>query len=720
MTDLINIEGQYYIRSTSSMADSRTMVLKHDETFAVFDRHGDIQPVGYGEQGIFHEGTRFLSSLVLTINGRRPLLLSSTVRRNNSQIAVDLTNPDLAQANGASIPQDTLHILRGKFLWQNVCHERLTVSNFGSRRATFKLGLAVGADFADIFEVRGQQRDQRGRLHEPIIDECDITICYTGLDGVDRLTRVTSVSPAATMSGSSIEFEISLAPHQEEIIDLTISFGVDNLPRRTSHDDAREALIQQVGSRRGKSAEIFTSNEQFNDWVNQSLEDLSMLTTDTPSGPYPYAGTPWYSTAFGRDGIITAMQMLWVDPDIARGVLRFLADTQATVEDPLSDAEPGKILHEARRGEMAALGEIPFAMYYGSVDATPLFVVLAGQYYRATADHDLIESIWPNIESALRWVEEYGDSDGDGFVEYKRKTDAGLLNQGWKDSFDSVFHADGTQAEPPIAISEMQAYVYAARVAAADLAETLGHRERAVGLREQAESLRAQFETHFWDEQLGTYVLALDGDKRPCRVPSSNAGHVLFSGIASPERAQRVAQSLLSADSFSGWGVRTIAEGVERYNPMSYHNGSVWPHDNAMIAAGLARYGLQEMAARVLTGLFDASMFMENQRLPELFCGFPRRSGEGPTLYPVACSPQAWAAGAVFMLLQACLGMSIVGRNEQLHFSHSVMPPYLSDIRISNLRVGSSTLDIRLQRGPHDVGVNVLRNDGNATVIVTK
>jgi glycogen debranching enzyme len=720
MTDLINIEGQHYIRSTSSMADNRTLVLKHDETFAVFDRHGDLQPVGLGEQGIFHMGTRFLSRLALTVNGQRPLLLSSTVRRNNSQIAVDLTNPDLKGGAGTTVPQDTLHILRSCFLWHGVCYQRLAVSNFGAGTARVQLGLEIGADFVDIFEVRGEERPARGELQDPIVTDSSTTLSYIGLDNIERVTRVTSVSPATEVTGSSITFDAVLAPHQVQVFDISIACGTPALPKRLPYEEADDLAVCEIANQSTNCASIFTSNEQFNDWINQSLDDLRMLLTVTDSGTYPYAGTPWYSTAFGRDGIITAIQLLWADASIAAGVLRYLATTQAVGEDTVSDAEPGKILHETRNGEMAALGEIPFGMYYGSVDATPLFVVLAGQYYEVTGDRELVESIWSNIEAALAWVETYGDIDGDGFVEYQRKTDAGLLNQGWKDSFDSIFHADGTQAEPPIAICEMQGYVYAARMAASNLAEILGHHSRASVLHEQAESLRQKFEQQFWDEELGTYVLALDGDKRPCRVASSNAGHVLFSGIASYERAGRVAETLLSQDSYSGWGVRTIAVGEERYNPMSYHNGSVWPHDNAMIAAGLARYGLQEQAARIMTGLFDASIFMENHRLPELFCGFPRRAGEGPTLYPIACLPQAWAAGSVFMLLQACLGMAMNGKAERLFFTHSWLPEYLTSVRISNLKVGSSTLDLSLQRGPNDVSVNVLGNDGSAKVVVTK
>jgi glycogen debranching enzyme len=722
----------FYIVAPTPLADELSRVLKHGDTFAVFDHYGDIKPTGLGEEGLYHEGTRFLSCLILRLGADRPLFLSSTIKEDNDLLAVDVTNPDMYVEDRLVIPRGTLHLARAKFLWKGSCYERLGIRNYGLTAINTSFALRFEADFADIFEVRGTRRKHRGRSLEPSTDAESLVFAYQGLDGVIRRTRLAfSSSPTEVRKGIvplrmggqatyfEVRFDVMLQPKAEATFFITVSCETgDDLAKPLSHGEAFSAVENSLQQARSEVSTISTGNEQFNAWLRRSVTDLYMMTTQTAQGPYPFAGVPWFSTVFGRDGIITALECLWLDPALARGVLGYLAATQARDIIPERDAEPGKILHETRGGEMAALGEIPFGRYYGSVDATPLFVLLAGAYYERTGDRPFIQAIWPNIELALRWIDAYGDRDGDGFVEYLRHSPQGLVQQGWKDSHDSVFHADGSLAEGPIALCEVQGYVYAARRRAAELAAMLGHEERAHQLAQQAQELQEHFEQAFWCEDISTYGLALDGKKRPCRVRTSNAGHCLFTGIASPEHACRVAEVLVRDDAFSGWGVRTLASTEIRYNPMSYHNGSVWPHDNALLAAGLARYGLKPAVQPILTGLYEASRFVDLHRLPELFCGFALRPGEGPTLYPVACAPQSWSAAAVFLLLQACLGLQIKGPEAKICFAQPLLPEFLREVRISNLRIGAASVDLLLQRHAQHVGLNVLRQTGSAEIVV--
>ena len=467
-----------------------------------------------------------------------------------------------------------------------------------------------------------------------------------------------------------------------------------------SYENALIEVERALHSARADDCLVVTSNEQFNVWLNRSLADLHMMISDTPDGPYPYAGVPWFSTPFGRDGLITAFEFLWVNPTIARGVLAYLAATQAREVVPEQDAEIGKILHETRKGEMAALNEIPYGRYYGSIDATPLFIMLAGTYYERTGDQAFITQIWPNIELALQWIDCVGDLDGDGFVEYSRRSKGGLVHQGWKDSQDAVFHADGSSAEGPIALCEVQGYVFAAKRRAAELALALGHTEQARRLLKEADKLRTQFERSFWCNDLSSYALALDGFKQPCRVRASNAGHCLWTGIADQKHGMRTAKTLVSKEFFNGWGVRTVAANETRFNPMAYHNGSVWPHDNALIAAGMASYGFKQGALKILCGLYDASLFLELHRLPEPSCGFPRRPGEGPTPCPVACSPQTWSSVAPVLLLQSCLGLRIEAPRARLSFyNRSCRPSWsTSRLRISGLETPQLTSRLNVMR----------------------
>jgi len=715
-------DEQFAISAATSLQDVRPLVLKHGDGFAVFDSKGDVRPAPGGALGVYYRDTRHLSHFALLIERKPPLLLSSSLRDDNATLTCDLTNPDLFDREGrVDLAHDLIHLRRSRFLWKSSCFERIYVRNFDERRRRIEIAVEFAADFADLFEVRGFQRQRRGDLHEPRVEPASVVLSYTGLDRRLRTTSLRFDPTPTTLAGGRAVYVIDLAAHESCSIFMEIDYRQDAAPAQAirayfvSLRDARRELRASSS----RAAAIQTSNEIFNEAARRSVADLYMLITQLPEGPYPYAGIPWFSTVFGRDAIITALEMLWLDPWVARGVLRRLAATQATEVDDAADAEPGKILHEARHGEMADLGEVPFRRYYGSIDATPLFVMLAGAYLERTGDLDTVRELWPNVRAALDWIALYGDRDGDGFVEYARRNRDGLVNQGWKDSHDSVFHQDGALAKAPIALAEVQAYVFGAWRAAADMARRLSLDADAIAFDGKAEAIRTRFDRQFFDEALGSYVLALDGDKKPCRVRASNAGHALFTGIALPERAGAVVSALMGCSSYCGWGVRTLASTEVRFNPMSYHNGSVWPHDNALIAAGFARYGFRREAAKVFEGLFSASTYVDLRRLPELLCGFPRKQGRGPTFYPVACAPQAWAAAAPLSLIQSCLGLTFDPAGPRITFSEPVLPAFLDTIVLRGLAVSGSIADIALRRSDRQVVVEVLGRQGPVSVVTT-
>jgi glycogen debranching enzyme len=709
------LESPFYIPMTGPAARPRRS-LKHDDTFIVLDCHGDIGASAGGPDGLFHTDTRYLARLELLLDEVQPLLLGSNLRDDNSALTVDLTNPDVYRQGRIVLQKDMLHIVRTIFLWRGTAYQRIGLQNHGDRHASFDLTLLFDSDFADLFEVRGEKRPRRGIGSGRLFGPAGVLLDYRGLDGKSRSTALHFEPPPTRLAVNAATYHLDLAPQQVSSLFVAASCNkpadVEPVPFfRGLLAHRREMRRSTVGA-----TSIETSNDIFNEVLCQSMADLNMLMTDTPQGRYPYAGIPWYSTTFGRDGIITALQMLWIDPRVARGVLRRLAFYQARSVDPLADAEPGKILHEMRGGEMADLREVPFAQYYGSVDATPLFVLLAGLYVERTGDDETLAELWPSIEAALGWIDGAGDPDRDGFVEYRRASEQGLANQGWKDSYDAVFHADGRLAEGYIALAEVQGYVFAAKRLAARCAARLGKSEVARALEAEAGLLAERFEQAFWCDELGTYALALDGAKQPCQVRSSNAGQLLFSGIVRQDRARLVAADLMRPHFFSGWGIRTIAQGEARYNPMSYHNGSIWPHDNALIALGLARYGLKHSVECVFKGLFDAATYMDLRRLPELFCGFRREKERGPTLYPVACAPQAWASATPFTLLEASLGLEFDAGRGEIRLRNPRLPAFLNEVVLRDLRLGLSSVDLRVRRHGDEVSLEVLRTRGQIQV----
>ncbi|MES2897166.1 MAG: amylo-alpha-1,6-glucosidase [Pseudomonadota bacterium] len=672
----------------------RMFSLKDKDTFVVCDAFGDI--LGAGD-GLFHNDTRILSQFRLLLGGQPPSLLSAAIAQDNVFFTSNGANQALPYPGGPMGPPGVLHVERKRFLWEERLYERITCFNYSRDVVLLPLSLEFAADFHDMFEVRGMTRVKRGYQRTPELDGRSVRFRYEGLDAVERTSVITFSDPPGRLGAHRADYMYSLQP--EGRLELYLEIGSDggHIPSKERFRDAAARARWDMRARRRHGARLRTSGRLFNEWLEKSKADLALLTTRMETGPYPYAGIPWFSTAFGRDAIITAWQILWFEPSLAKGVLTYLAAHQAEEVSTFRDSAPGKIMHETRKGEMPALGEVPFGRYYGGVDTTPLFVALAGAYAERTGDFALIDDLWPALQAATAWMERYGDTNADGLIDYKRGQDSGLSNQGWKDSEDSVFHKDGRFPDGPIALVEVQGYAFSAYRAMAGLARRKDDTRSAERWTARAEQIREAVERLFWMEDQGFYGIAIDGEGALCRVLSSNPGHLLFSGLPSPDRARRVTKRILSAAFDSGWGLRTLATGQARFNPMSYHNGSIWPHDTALCAMGLSRYGEREGVVSLTSGLFETANNYE-MRLPELFCGFTRMAGEPPVAYPVACLPQAWAAGSVFMMVQACLGIHIDGAKGEVDVYDPRLPIGIDRLWIDGLRVGDARIDLGFER----------------------
>lgn len=720
-------DGAFIPTEAAHVASMTQHVLKSGDTFIVNDSLGDI--TGH-DDGLFVNDTRVLSSLRLTFGGRAPSLLSGSVSNDNTAFTAHLTNRPLPPLGGSSTPEGVIHVQRVRVLSGTVLNEAIELTNYGTSDAVVPLSISFASDFRDMFEVRGLKREKRGSIEPARIENDEVRLDYIGLDHVARRVRI-AFSPAPDkLFGDRADYSVRLPAQACVSVYLSVSVHVEALPdapRDTpsagpvqpahlvseAHLSQIDAARPRVGraavraamvdahlvmrERRRTTARVRSSNPLFNGWIERSLADLGLLTTDLASGPYPYAGIPWFSTPFGRDAVITALQSLWMQPALARGVLRFQAEHQARENSPFRDAAVGKIIHEMRKSEMAATGEVPFAQYYGGVDTTPLFIVLAGAYAARTHDLALIDELWPALERAANWVAGVCDRNRFGLLDYQRESEGGLANQGWKDSHDSVFHADGRFPEGPIALVEVQAYAAAAFDTMAHFSALRGLGKDAAAWAARAAKIRACVEERYWMPESGFYGIALDGHGELCRVLASNAGHLLAFGLPAPERGKQVVDALDSALFHTGWGVRTLAAGQPRFNPMAYHNGSVWPHDNALCARGLVRYGGKAVAVRLLQALFEAAVTFD-MRLPELFCGFPRRRGEPPTAYPVACLPQAWAAGSPFMMLEACLGITIDAASREVRIEQPMLPEGIDWIEVGDLQVGEGSVSIVFRR----------------------
>jgi glycogen debranching enzyme len=689
--------------------------LKDADTFLLADALGDIHS---GEDGLFSNDTRMLSRFELAMAGRRPSLLGAAISQDNTTFTAHLTNRPLPALGEGVIPQGVIHVERNRLLCASRLFERLRLTNFSEQDARLPLRMSFAADFVDIFEVQGQVRKARGEILPALVHEGVVELAYRGRDDRVRTTVIQFSHPPSSLSAQQADFMLEIPSGAVTEMFIEIGTRETESPSRHRFTGARRRSTAAMQEQLQQSAQISTSGRLFNHWVDRSHSDLALLTTSLPTGPYPYAGIPWFATQFGRDAIITSLQTLWLNPALAAGVLRFLAGTQAQEESAFRDSEPGKIMHEMRRGEMAALREIPFGQYYGGVDTTPLFVMLAGAYERRTGDVSLVNEIWNNLLAATRWMEHRLDTSVSGFLDYARGESTGLVNQAWKDSHDSMFHRDGRIPRGPLAVVEVQGYTYAALMAMSELAAARQQDERSAAWRERAERLRAAIESRFWIPEMSFYAIAIDGNDAACCVSASNAGHLLFCGVPELERAASVAAELRSDRFASGWGIRTLAEGESRYNPMSYHNGSVWPHDTSICAAGIARYGGRKEVSQLLSNMFEAATHFA-MRLPELYCGFARKAGQGPVPYPVACLPQAWSSGAVFMLLQSLLGVRIDGSRKEVHIERPELPDGVEWLYLHDLPVKDVSIDLEFHRiGSEVVAVPAKHTDAGVRVLV--
>jgi glycogen debranching enzyme len=698
------------------------LIIRERDLFLLTDPSGNVPPGNRQGFGLYHADTRHLSIYDFSFRSAEPVALLSTAELGFAEEQV-LTNPRMESEEGRILPRGTIEVRRQRVL-ADVLEETLRVTNYNVFPVTLELVYRFGADFADIFEVRGQQRERRGRLMEPRGDDCSLTYSYESLDGRTCETRISFSSPPTVLSPEGAILRMTLPRRASATYRLAIA--VDGLRERRTTTDRLSLVWRQYQRWAEGCTQVFTNNEFFNKALDRSLADLRMLWSenDRPSASsghrlerFPAAGTPWFDALFGRDSAIVAMQTLAFRPQIARQCLRVLARKQGRKLDPWRDEEPGKILHELRHDEMSRVGELPYAPYYGSVDATPLFLWLASEYYAWTGDLRLPKELRSSLLAALDWLDTYGDLDGDGYVEYEKRSAKGLVNQGWKDSADSIIHAEGTLARPPVALVEVQGYVYAARRGLASVFDALGEADRAGRLRRQAADLRRRFNRHYWLPDQRFFALALDGENRPCASITSNPGHALWSGIIARDQAPVVAERLLSNDMFSGWGIRTLSTTSPRFNPIGYHLGTVWPHDNAIAAMGLKKYGFEEELNEVATALFDAAITFPYYRLPELFGGEARSAHHAPVPYPVACRPQAWAAGALPMILHAILGLCPQASARQLLIIRPQLPHWLESVQVRGLRVGRGAVDLLFQRRGAQTVVDVLQATGGVRVV---
>jgi glycogen debranching enzyme len=683
---------------------SEAIVIKNENLFFLTKDNGDVPLDDHHGFGLYYDDCRYLSGYELTLAGEQPNVLLANASRGFMAI-FELTNPQVDQ-DGAHAGMHNLGIRWKRALdaEDRALYESLYVENFGQKQATLPLALTLRCDFRDVFDIRGLLPLQPGEISEPQWHDGILTFAYDGADGLQRRLDVHFAPAPDETEGTTARFQIDLG--SRETAEIRLAFMISQSeekarPARAGDASFKQKVDEDVNRHEGDWLQDETqmdSDSLVLDGITfRSLHDLRALQSRIQGKNYFAAGVPWFVTLFGRDSIIAAIQTLAFDPQIAQETLRLLARYQAQEEDEWRDAQPGKILHELRCGELANLEEIPHTPYYGSIDATPLFLVLVARHAAWAGNLDLFRELRDHVDLAVDWLDRYGDLDGDGYIEYASKRNDGMVNQGWKDSGNGILNPDGSMPDPPIALVEVQAYAYLAKKELADLYERDGDAERAAQLRQQARTLRERFNRDFWSEELGCYLLGLQGDNEPIPLISSNPGHALW----------------------AGWGVRTVSSEHHCYNPTSYHLGTVWPHDNAILAAGFRRYGFDDAAGRIFEGTVAAAIDFDDYRLPELFAGFDREQYGVPVRYPVACHPQAWAAGTLPYLMQTFLGLRPEAFEKRLHLVRPILPDLIDRLEVKGLRVGEARVDLCFERTRSDrCAVNVLNVEGELDVII--
>ncbi|GIN84900.1 amylo-alpha-1,6-glucosidase [Heyndrickxia sporothermodurans] len=693
-------------------------VIKENDLFLLTDKKGNIPENHYYGLGLYTKDTRYLSKLDLKINGEDPVLLSSDAD-DNFMSTILLTNPHIEVDDKLILWRESVEIERTRFIYDDVLYESIKVKNYYPKPISFDISVHMDVDFSDMFIIRGFQTGKIGQRSGQTVTNDSVTYHYIGADNVKRATKVMwdkkvkNVSPEGDFT-----FSFHLAHDEEETFTLVIQPQIGELKGKeiTPREEAIKKLKNSYFKWEEDITKVQTDYQPLQRLVERGISDLRVLLTDLGYGQFPVAGLPWFGVPFGRDSLIAALQMLAFNPEVAKGTLLTMASQQGKTIDSNRDEQPGKIMHEIRFGELAMTNQIPFTPYYGTIDATPLFLVLLTEYVKWTGDLDIVNQLKDNIEDALAWIDQYGDRDGDGFVEYYQEASKGIANQGWKDSGDSIVHRNGDYAEAPIALSEVQGYVYQGKMGIASLYEKIGEIEKAKKLRNEAEVLKEKFDQSFWMDDTQFYAIALDQEKKQVGTITSNPGHVLFSNMLNDDRAKLLVKTLVSPKMFSGYGIRTMGSGEAGYNPMSYHDGSIWPHDNSMILLGMSKLGFNQDAKLVIKGLIEAAADFEYDRLPELFCGYEKERGKA-VKYPVACSPQAWAAGTPLVFIQSLLGLFPDSINKEIHLTPNLLDE-MSYLKVENISIGSGQISVYIYREKNNIRYEIEKNTTDFDVIV--